>query len=384
MLSPKHMPDEWNQTNTSSNTLDVELLKREVGQRFPFYDMRFNNTTAMFFCRIDEENLGEKFESLRVALSEKGYIPMIRHETGEHIIYIIQKPKTKKRPIWINIVLLAATVLTTTLAGATQWVQIYEPQVTDFLVMLTKTINPFYFLYGFLFFSLPLMLILGVHEMGHYFISKRHKLETSLPYFIPLPPPFILGTFGAVISTKEPIPDRKSLIEVGASGPLCGFIVAIIVSIIGFFLMAHYPIIPTSTGQNVYLTLPLILQGIGSFFALPQNAVIHPTLFAGWVGIFLTAVNLLPIGQLDGGHVVRALFKEKTKYFSWAVIVLLLGLGLFYTGWLIFAFFVLFLIGTQHQPPLNEFSPLDNKRKFIGVLALIVFIICFAPIPMSV
>ena len=147
--------------------------------------------------------------------------------------------------------------------------------------------------------------------------------------------------------------------------------------------MQNYPISASQSDVTTYITLPLILQGIGSLFTLPANAVIHPTLFAGWVGIFLTAVNLLPIGQLDGGHVSRALLKEKHKYFSWSIVVILLVLGLFYEGWLIFAFLVLFLIGTQHQPPLNELSPLDTKRKLIGVLALFVFIICFAPIPFA-
>ncbi|MFH1101914.1 MAG: site-2 protease family protein [Methanobacteriota archaeon] len=381
------MPDTWDNFESMNNPpppiMDIELLKREVGQRFPFYDSRFNNTTAMFFCRIDEESLEEKFDSLRVVLREKGYIPMLRLDKGEHIIYIIKKPVVKRKPIWINLILLVATIFTTTLAGAIQWIQIYEPTITDFFTIIAKSVTSFYFLNGFLFFSLPLLLILGIHEMGHYLVSKKHGLDTSLPYFIPLPPPFILGTFGAVISTKEPIPNRKTLLDVGVSGPLCGFLVAIVVSFIGFMLMQQNPITAPQSDGTMYITLPLILQGIESLFALPTNAVIHPTLFAGWVGIFLTAVNLLPIGQLDGGHISRALLKDKHKYFSWFIVIVLLLLGLFYEGWLIFAFLVLFLIGTQHQPPLNELSPLDTKRKLIGVLALIVFIVCFAPIPIA-
>jgi len=360
------MPDEWTSSTQQpppQTTLDIELLKREVGQRFPFYDVRYDMNTAVFFCRIDEISLDNQFEALRIALSEQRYIPMLRHEAGEHKIYIIRKPKLKKKPVWINIVLLLATVFTTTLAGAVQWIEISEPQLTDFFAILGKTITPTYFMNGFLFFSVPLLLILGIHEMGHYYASKRHHLETSLPYFIPLPPPFTLGTFGAVISTREPIPNRKSLLDVGVSGPLCGFIVAILVCFVGFFLMEQNPIpLPLDSTNTIYITFPLILQGIGALFNLSSNVVIHPTLFAGWVGIFLTAVNLLPIGQLDGGHVIRALFKEKQKYFSWAVIILILGLGLFYEGWLIFAIFVLFLIGTRHQPPLNELTPLDNRR----------------------
>jgi len=380
------MADDWSQFEPSYNatTLDIELLKREIGQRFPFYDMKSNPNTAVFFCRIDDETLGEKFDDLRRVLSEKGYIPMIRYEKGEHAIYVIKKPKVKKKPVWINITLLIATIFTTTLAGAIQWVSIYEPVVTSFMEVLAKATSPFYLWNGFIFFSIPLLAILGVHEMGHYFISKRHNLETSLPFFIPLPPPFILGTFGALISTREPIPNRKALLDVGVSGPICGFLVAIPVCIIGLLLTQQNPIYLPSTGNEIMLTFPLFLQGLSSFFTIPADAVIHPTLFAGWVGLFLTAINLLPVGQLDGGHVARALLKEKHKYASWAVVFVLLGLGLFFTGWLFFAFIILFMIGTQHQPPLNEIAPLDTKRLLIGILAVIIFILCFAPIPMSV
>lgn len=373
------MPDDQNnfQPIPVQPPFDIELLQREVGQRFPFYDMRSNVSTVAFFCRIDEGTFEEKFESLRLSLLEKGYIPMIRLEHGEHIIYIVQKPpRKKKRSIWINIVLLVATIFTTTIAGSLQWVDIRG-------VTWENMFSPGFLWNGFIYFSIPLLLILGVHEMGHYLISKKHHVDASLPYFIPLPPPFLLGTFGALISTREPIPDRKALLDIGAAGPLCGFLVAIPVTIIGFFLMQQNPIAASSTGGNLVLVPPLLLQWLGSLFKIPSNATIHPTLFAGWVGIFLTAVNLLPAGQLDGGHVARAFLKDKHKYASWAVIIALAGLSFYYTGWLLFALLILLLIGTQHQPPLNEITPLDTRRKLLGVLILIIFIISFAPVPFS-
>ncbi len=364
---------------TNATGLDIELLKKEVAQRFPFYDMKYNAKTAAFFCRIDQGLLDKKFDDLRIVLSKKGYIPMIRYEKGEHVIYVIKKPKVKKRPVWINIVLLIATAITTTVAGSIQWVSIYNATWSD-------VINPSYLLDGFLYFSIPLLSILGIHEMGHYFTSKKHNLDTSLPYFIPLPPPFILGTFGALISTREPIPDRKTLLDVGISGPICGFLVAIPVCLIGLFLMQQNPIIPTEINSDATFTItfPLLLQGLSNFFSIDTSAILHPTLFAGWVGLFLTAVNLMPVGQLDGGHVARALLKEKSKYAGWIVIAAILVLGFFYTGWLMLAFIILFLIGTQHNPPLNEFSPLDTKRKILGIIAFVIFILCFAPIPFSV
>jgi len=236
---------------------------------------------------------------------------------------------------------------------------------------------------GFIFFSVPLLLILGVHEMGHYYASKKHHVDASLPFFIPLPPPFLLGTFGALISTREPIPNRKALLDIGVAGPLCGFLVAIPISLIGFFLMQQQPIPLPSNGANISLIPPLLLQWMQNLFSISGNYVIHPTLFAGWVGIFLTAVNLLPAGQLDGGHVARAILKEKHKYVSWVVIFVLAGLSFFYTGWLMFAIIILLFIGTQHQPPLNEITKLDTKRKILGLAILIIFILSFAPIPFS-
>jgi len=357
---------------------DLELLQREVGQRFPFYDMKSNINTVAFFCRIDEETFEEKFESLRLSLLEKKFIPMIRYEHGEHIIYVVKKPESKKRrSVWVNIILLIATVFTTTLAGALQWVDIDQ-------VDWTNIVSLPYLGQGFIFFSVPLMLILGVHEMGHYYASKKHHVDASLPFFIPLPPPFLLGTFGALISTREPIPNRKALLDIGVAGPLCGFLVAIPISLIGFFLMQQQPIPIPSNGANISLIPPLLLQWMQNLFSISGNYIIHPTLFAGWVGIFLTAVNLLPAGQLDGGHVARAILKEKHKYVSWVVIFVLAGLSFFYTGWLMFAIIILLFIGTQHQPPLNEITPLDMRRKLLGLVILIIFILSFAPIPFGV
>lgn len=379
------MPDEWSTSRQPpvEPMFDLELLQREVGQRFPFYDMKVGGNAVVFFCRIDDYTLEEKFESLRLVLLEKGYIPMLRHEGGEHLLYIIKKPSIKKKSIWINITLLVATIFTTTLAGAYQWISIDQARLgitnADFFMSISQSFQPEYLLQGFLFFSIPLMLILGIHEMGHYYVSKKHHVDASLPYFIPLPPPFILGTFGAVISTREPIPNRKALLDIGAAGPLCGFLIAIPVTFLGFFLMQQNPIVVQSGG---YIMNPLLIQGIENLFAIPNNAIIHPTLFAGWVGIFLTAVNLLPVGQLDGGHVAKAVLKDKHKYASWIVIILLAAMGLFYTGWLMFAFLILFLIGTQHQPPLNEITPLDTRRKLIALLILIIFIVSFAPLPL--
>jgi membrane-associated protease RseP (regulator of RpoE activity) len=250
---------------------------------------------------------------------------------------------------------------------------------------LWASLLPHYLIYGFVFFSIPLMGILGIHELGHYFVSKRHGVNTSLPFFIPLPPiPFPLGTLGAVISMREPIPNRKALLDIGAAGPICGFITSIPVILIGFFLMQEYPLYPPPGAPPSFsIMYPLLLDGLSKFFSIPSGTLIHPTAFAGWVGIFVTSINLLPVGQLDGGHVARAALKEKHKYASWAAVALMLGLGIFYTGWLFMAFIVLLLIGTRHPPPLNEAIPLDSKSKWIIFAVGLIFALSFVPIPFS-
>jgi len=378
------MPGSWNPFNIKSyaSTLDVELLKAEVGQRFPFYDMSTGLQTVVFFVNIDEKQVEKQFDDLRRSLISKGYIPLMRHDKGEHKIIVAAKPERKIRPVWVNIVLLIATVCTTTLAGSLQWVNIHQGTYLEIFSL-------HYLFDGFMFFSLPLLSILGIHEMGHYLASKRHHVDASLPFFMPLPPPFILGTLGAFISTREPIPNRKALLDIGAAGPLCGFFVAIPVSLIGLFLMQQSPIIVESEQTGFIIFYPLILQGLDAFFTIPSNAIIHPTAFAGWVGFFITALNLLPIGQLDGGHVSRALFKDKSRLVTWMTVIAIMSLGMYtflvtnFGGWLFFLLFIMILVGTQHPAPLNEFSGLNKERYIIGVITFIVFILCFAPIPLS-
>jgi membrane-associated protease RseP (regulator of RpoE activity) len=379
------MPSVWKPFNIHSYTqsFDIEFLKREIGQRFPFYDMRDTGGSLVFFCRIDEATLEDHFESLRTTLSSHGYIPLLRYEAGEHKLYIIEKPQKKFRPVWVNILLLITTIATTTLAGSLQWASLYE---TEFIALF----SPQYLLDGFIYFSLPLLSILGIHEMGHYLASKRHHVDASLPFFIPLPPPFILGTLGAFISTREPIPNRKALLDIGVAGPLCGFCVALPVAFLGLFFMQTHPIsIPVEPGTGIVFFYPLVLQFLDAFFTIPSDAILHPTAFAGWVGFFITALNLLPIGQLDGGHVSRALFKEKSRYVTWVTVLSIMALGMYvllftgFGGWLFFLIFILFLVGTRHPAPLNELSELDTNRKIIGVVALLVFILCFAPIPLA-
>jgi membrane-associated protease RseP (regulator of RpoE activity) len=363
--------------------LDIELLKREIGQHFPFYDLRFDANTAAFYCRIDEETLEEKFDSLRESLKEKGYIPMLRYKKGEHIIYIRKKLQKKEKSIWVNIVLLIATIITTVITGSL----IYQNHSDLWEVPnIIEVINIENLFFGTILFALPLLSILFIHEMGHYFISKKHGISTSLPFFLPIPPivpGFNIGTFGAIISSREPMPNKKALMDIGIAGPLAGFLVALPITIIG---IATSEIIFTpeiSSGETVFgtsflfLLLGYVIHNIpfGTEFAMNMN----PVAFAGWVGLLITAINLFPAGQLDGGHIFRAFLGEKQKYASWIAVFIMI-----FTGWIFFAFIIIFIIGIVHPPPLNDSTKIDMKRQLLFFVAVAILILCYIPYPIYI
>jgi len=374
------MSDDFKPFETTNNVtnLDVELLKREVGQRFPFYDMKFNIDTAAFFCRIDEETLEEKFDSLRRSLSEKGYIPMLRYEKGEHLIYIIKKIKKKEKPIWINIFLLTATIITTILTGSILYIGYFDMWSMPNAMDVIKIENLFY---GTVLFALPLMSILFVHEMGHYFISRKHGIATSLPYFLPIPPVlpnFNIGTFGALISSRDPMPNKKALFDVGIAGPLAGFLVAIPVTVIGIATSNIVPISQISSGQPILGSSVLFILLSDIILQIPEGFALNMSLiaFAGWVGLLITSVNLLPAGQLDGGHIFRAFLGEKQKYAGWIAVFIMI-----FTGWFFFAIIIVFMMGMLHPPPLNDATKLDTNRKLLFFVALAILILCYIPYP---
>jgi len=231
--------------------------------------------------------------------------------------------------------------------------------------------------YGSLFFSLPLLTILGSHEMGHYLVAKRYKVQASLPFFLPSLPP--LGTLGAFISLRDPIPNRRALLDIGVSGPLVGFAIAIPVTLAGLALSTASPSLPPSVaGEQIQASL--LFNFLSLFFPLPDSFVMHPLAFAGWVGLFVTAINLLPAGQLDGGHVARALFGRNQFYLSWAAILLLFTMSYFYIGWIFFAFLIL-MLGARHPPPLNDLTRLDPLRKLVGIGAVAILLLTFVPVP---
>lgn len=240
-----------------------------------------------------------------------------------------------------------------------------------------------FFLGGWLF-SVPLLSILLVHEMGHYLTGRRHHLDVTLPYFIPAIPP--LGTFGAFIKIRSPIMDRNSLMDVGAAGPLAGSLVAIPFLILGLYFSEMRPhtteVSGLTLGSSIILEMVCLLR-FGEF-SFNATILLHPTAMAAMFGLFVTAMNLLPIGQLDGGHVVYALFGPRgAKIVGLTCFVALVPLGiLVWPGWLMFAVLVFFL-GLRHPPPIYYELPLDPRRRIIGWIAVVLFILTFVPEPLK-
>jgi membrane-associated protease RseP (regulator of RpoE activity) len=364
----------------STGRSELDRIRQAVATYFPVYETRVGPQSVLFAVHIDRSSLPTKFEALRRELGAQGYIPILRRETGEEFVEVVRKPKLPVRRIWINVLLLAATIATTIFAGAMLWLTYVGRLV----------LGPTDFLYGGLYFALPLMTILGVHESAHYVVARRRHLDASLPYFIPIPPPYILGTFGAFVSIREPFPDRKTLFDVGAAGPIAGFAMSIPIALAGLALSAHAPVVPANycgpsiLGQsygNLLLGPSLLWEFLAAFF--PKSIVsLHPLALAGWVGVLVTAINLLPAGSLDGGHVFRAILGDRSRYVSYVAAAALFGLGIFYIGWFLFAFVVL-LLGLRHPPPLNDSTPLDRKRLAVGALVAAILVTGFVLIPLS-
>jgi membrane-associated protease RseP (regulator of RpoE activity) len=276
-------------------------------------------------------------------------------------------PPSRRRFFW-NVILFLITLLTTILAGALQ-----------------EGVNPLENLGGIVKgipFSLSLMGILLAHELGHFLIARRHGMDVTLPYFIPAPS--IIGTFGAFIKMRSPIRDRKILLDIGVAGPLVGVAVAIPLLILGFHL-SEVKAIQGQSGATLGSSLLLSLISWLTVGPLPDgyDIVIHPVGFAGWIGLLITSLNLLPVGQLDGGHVAYALFGEFQNKISKFIFIALIALGIFgWYGWLFWAV-LLYILGFRHPPTTEMWVPLDSKRKAIGWVTLAIFVLTFIPVPFS-
>lgn len=299
----------------------------------------------------------ENFSALVAELDKIGYLPIINSHGGHYQIKLSQKQENSKSRIHINVLLFMATVGTTLFAGyllGNSWIVAIG-------------------------FSIALLVIIGTHETAHFFAARKHRVEATLPYFIPAPT--MIGTMGAVINVKSPIPNRNALFDLGLSGPLAGLIVTVPVLIIGLSIST----VVSQSSASLLFTPPLLMDII-SYFTTPalnqgQMLFLHPVAFAGWVGTVITMLNLMPVAFLDGGHISRSLFNQKVHFLvSIAAVVVTILLG-----WIPMAILMALILfmSKKHPGALDNVAPLSRGRKIMAVGVLLMLILCLAPAPFS-
>lgn len=357
--------------NPNQESSVVEELVEKISHVFSIYEIQQAQDTVYFFGvpRDDGKVINQKLWNI---FAEKGYQYSVKYELGE-LILIASPIKAAGERVWINVVLALATFLTTMVMGS-------------FLFGADPISNPSDVLKG-IPFTIAIMTVLGAHEAGHYIVARKHGMHTSLPYFIPFPS--LIGTMGAVIKHRGPIPDRKALFDVGVSGPLIGLFVSFVITAIG---LLQRPIQVTGGEAQIQLALPPLFKFITYFIPLNEAAPMHPVAFAGWVGMLLTALNLIPVGQLDGGHVLRAMVGEKASRLSKILPFLLISLG-FYIAyfqnrdgfmWVFWGLFLSLFANSGHPKPINDDVPLDKGRMAIGIIAFILGLLSITLVPVQV
>jgi membrane-associated protease RseP (regulator of RpoE activity) len=320
-----------------------------------------------------------------------GHRPYPAEITIEPIGVRIQVPPPYRAPRFDVRSAAIATILFviaafSTLAVGTEYAAAYAagvPPFTNGSIFPYRAViaHPWLLLTG-LPFAFTLMGILLAHELGHFFACRYYHIPASYPYF--LPAPTLIGTLGAFIRIRAPIINRRALFDVGLAGPVVGFLFAVPALIVGILLSKVVPG-AESQGLIVFGNPPLmkLLESVLRPNVRPGDLLLDPVGRAAWVGLFVTALNLLPASQLDGGHVVYAVAPDKHRYLSLAVIILLVPMAYFWSGWLLWAVLLL-LLGFRHPPLLDQWEPLNDKRRFWAFIALVIFLLCFTPIPLAI
>lgn len=333
--------------------------------------------------RLDSEAayslLDQKFKKI-------DHIPLFRMgEDGQHVIMALQgRVQAHPRPWWPNLLLFIATVFSVLLVGTGLALQ--EIAVENMALARRIAENLLPELWRGIPYAVSIMLILGAHELGHYFAARRNNVAVTLPYFIPLPFISPFGTLGAFIQLREPMRNRRVLLDVGAAGPLAGLLFAVPILFIG---LAGARVGPVGT-EGIYEGDSLLyafakIYTFGQF--LPHDGVdvyinSSQLAWAGWTGLLVSALNLIPIGQLDGGHILYALIGERARWLYYPLLGLMIALVFVTDVWLLWVI-LLILFGRVYATPLDMITPLDPRRRLVAVFALVVFVLIFVPMPLS-
>lgn len=356
-------PSEKSGPQPSSQT-DIDRITSLVTAEFQVEETRIDDGVPTYYLRQPQETK-ESFLRLLKSLASLGLMAFLRKKEGRIMVKVAPKPLVKPSNILVNWALFLATIATTFVTGYMLSSDIMDPLV------------------GGVAFTVAIMAVLGAHEMGHKLTANRRGIEATPPYFIPGPPPVFgflgIGTFGAVIMQKSLPPNRDSLFDIGMSGPLVGFVIALVAVLVGFPLSV-YAWIPSDAATLpeplLFFLVSFVLPPYGAVPAKPSGDVLlginlHPVAFAGWVGLIVTMLNLLPVAMLDGGHVVRALVGDKVRLVLGALSFVFLVVA----GFLPMALFVLFMSLYKHPGPLDDVSGLSLSRKLLTGLLIVVFVL---------
>jgi membrane-associated protease RseP (regulator of RpoE activity) len=356
------------------------FLRDQLDDVLAVEEHRLTGHTLAFGGRLRVEP-GRAIDLLRPRLTPYGYTPFLREEQGVHWIQAVPQVDLASRanPA-VNVLLFLTTVLTTVLAGTLLLGGVPPGELLA---------RPSRLLVG-VPFAASLLAILGVHELGHYTFGRRHGLPVTLPYFIPVPPvpPFLLGTLGAVIRLRGAVRDRRGLFDMAVAGPLAGLVVAVPIYALGLRLSTVIPVPPDFTGVVFGdALLPKLIERM-VVGALPpgHDILLHPVGVAAWFGFFVTALNLIPAGQLDGGHIVYALFGRRHALISRLAVAGLIVIGLVFgsVNWLVWAVLIVALMGFRHMPTMDDVTGLDPGRRALGLFAMLLLILLLPPVPLSI
>lgn len=365
------------------------IMEEILGEKFLLDQSSLLRGKLIFYAPKNEIELEELQEKQNYLLEKYDIVSQIEEDDLYYIIKLkgIIPTSLRKNRYWLHILLFFLTVITTTAAGAILRGHLFWEGWREFSLGLP--------------YAFALLLILTSHEMGHYITAIRHGVKATLPYYVPFfIPTFNLGTMGAFIKILSPIPDRKALLKIGINGPIAGFVMTLLFLIIGYlklpdeagiraYIETIHPITNNpAPGTNLILGKSILIWIFNDLIAgsrLPMNEMYHfPFIFAGWVGLLVTAINLMPIGQLDGGHVSYALFGKKAKYISFITFGLLIILNFFSLNYLVWTLLIFFIVKFKHPPTLNDFMPLSRTEKILGYLGYIIFILAFIPMPLNI
>ena len=397
--------------NPTENDLYTPIISRTMLVEDITWGEAKKSFVVRYRGRIYNEDTAAAYDQLSESLKPLGVTPLFRQQKDQHIVFVMPGIlQVKPSAVWVNVLLFGLTIISVLMAGALYSTE-YEGSIAPNLIELLKIL--LVSLPNGIPFAASLLSILLAHEFGHYLAGRFHNTHVTLPYFIPLPfSP--LGTMGAFIQVKEIPKNRRVMLDIGIAGPLAGLVVAIPVLLLGLSLSQIDKLpVAISDSQSItlegnsllYLGLKYIVKGellpapasygdtpawlywiryILTSSPLPlggRDVIMHPIAWAGWAGLLVTAINLIPAGQLDGGHIIYILFGQKASRLLPAIILILLVLGLFWSGWWLWAMLV-FFFGRAHMEPLDLITPLDPRRKLMAYFAIVLFIIVFIPVPL--